>query len=114
MTTGPAYEINVDSVDSARLVTARGEIDTASAPELESALVAEPNGPVVADLTGVGFIDSTGLRALLMAKDALDEAGGRLLLVVSEGPVERILALTGVTDQFQIHSTVEDATQALP
>lgn len=113
MTTGPAYQIEVDSLGGTRLVVVGGEIDTASASQLESALTAEPESTVVADLTGVGFIDSTGLRALLRAKQALDEAGGQLLLVIAEGPVERILDLTGVTDQFQIHASVEDATKAL-
>ena len=50
---------------------------------------------------------------LLSAREALDAGGGRLLLVFDDGPVERILDLTGLTDRFETFRTLEAATQAV-
>ena len=58
-------------------VTLRGELDLGSAPQLEQALAAT-NGRVVLDLSGLTFMDSTGVRLLLEAA----ELGGRELLIV--------------------------------
>ncbi|HLT96401.1 MAG TPA: STAS domain-containing protein [Acidimicrobiia bacterium] len=113
MTTGPKYRIDVDSEGPVRRVIASGEIDLASAGELETALTAEPEATVIADLSDVGFIDSTGLRSLLSSQEAVTNAGGRLLLVFDDGPVERILNLTRLTDRFEVHSDVEAATRAV-
>ncbi len=113
MTTGPKYRIEEDTSDLGRTVTVSGEIDLASAPKLEATLVSAPDQNVIVDLLEVGFMDSTGLRSLLSAREALDAGGGRLLLVFDDGPVERILDLTGLTDRFETFRTLEAATQAV-
>ena len=60
-----------------------GELDLASAPALEQAL--EDFGDsiphrLLIDLSGVGFMDSTGLRALLLARQRTEAAGRELVL----------------------------------
>ena len=45
----------------------RGELDLATVPVLEAALVAQA-GPVVLDLRGLTFVDATGLRLLIQAE----------------------------------------------
>jgi len=57
--------LNVSPLDGSGFEVA-GELDLLSAPELEAAL-AEWDGtePLVLDMAGVSFIDSTGLRLLL-------------------------------------------------
>ena len=111
MTTGPKYQIDVGEKGAARLITVSGEIDLASAPQLEDALTEVTDGTIIADLTDVGFIDSTGLRSLMTARERIAETG-RLLLVFGDGPVKRILDLTRLTDRFEVFSTVDDAAQA--
>lgn len=113
MTTGPKYQIEAGSAAGMRLVTATGELDMASSTELEEALASEPDEVVIADLCDVGFIDSSGLRSLLAARDRLEDAGGRLILVFGDGPVERIIDLTGLADRFEIFETVGAATEAV-
>lgn len=113
MTIGPKYQIEAESTDGLRLVTATGEIDMASAAELEEVLAGESDEVVVANLSDVGFIDSSGLRALLAARDKLEDAGGRLVLVFGDGPVERIIDLTGLADRFEVFETVTAATEAV-
>ena len=67
-------EIGSARAGEAVVVTIRGEVDLATAPELESCLQrAFTDGPdgVVLDLEGLTFIDSSGLRVLVaLAKDA--------------------------------------------
>ncbi|MFP3915274.1 MAG: STAS domain-containing protein [Actinomycetota bacterium] len=113
MTTGPTYAIEQGSLGASRLVTVSGEIDLASAATLEEALAKEPSETVIADLSEVGFIDSTGLRSLLAARDTIESEGGRLLLVFEEGPVERILQLTRLHDRFEIYRSADLASEAV-
>lgn len=112
MTTGPKYRIEEGSLGDGRLVTVSGEIDLASAPALERSLMQEPDRSVIADLSDVGFIDSTGLRSLLVAQETIQSEGGRLMLVFGEGPVERILDLTRLHDRFETFPDTEAASQA--
>lgn len=112
MTTGPKYKIDEGALGEVRLITVSGEIDLASAPALERVLTKEPDRTVIADLTDVGFIDSTGLRSLMTAQEAIAGTEGRLLLVFGEGPVERILQLTRLTDRFETFTDTEAASRA--
>jgi anti-anti-sigma factor len=81
--------------DETRAVV-RGELDMATARELQNGLIdAEQNGRsrFVLDLSGLEFIDSTGLRVLLEAASRAGERGARFAVVPSK-PVRRLLELT--------------------
>jgi anti-sigma B factor antagonist len=106
---------SVHTLDDERapVVVATGEIDMASAPMLEHALTAaieSSAGPVVLDLTGVSFFDSSGLRTAIVAHRELDERGRRLALAADrEGYVWRTLSLAGVVDVLNLYPTREAA-----
>ena len=58
----------------------RGEVDLATAPALEDALadaIRESDGALVVDLSGVEFLDSSGLKVLLRARALLGTRGPR-------------------------------------
>ncbi len=104
--------ISVHAVDGAAIVRAEGEVDLGNAEKLSAALRKAGAGEnrVVCDLLGVPFMDSSGLRALLVA---LAELGDRFSLVLSPGaPVTNLLELAEVRDRFRIHATPEEATRA--
>lgn len=86
----------------------------ASAPQLQEALTEAPSETVIADLSDVGFMDSTGLRSLILSHDEVKEAGGELRLVYGEGPVQRIIDLTGLGDRFSVFDTTEKAVNGSP
>ena len=93
------------------VLTAVGEIDLASAPDLETRLSqCLSDGPVVVDLSGVSFIDSTGLRVLLAAHAGADDGGNPLGLVVTDGPVTKLLSITGVDGHLNIFRSVAAAS----
>lgn len=100
----------VDVDGGAVVLVVRGEIDIASVAELESALdLALADRHLVLDLTEVTFVDSTGLRAFIIANDLAVARGGRLTLAASPGPVRRLLDITGVGENLSTTESVEAA-----
>ena len=85
------------------VIVANGDIDMASGPLLDAAIQElETRGPVVVDMTGVEFVDSSGLRSLLAASQRarLDD---RTVTLRGVGPeVARLLEITGTTELFEI------------
>ena len=78
-----------------------GEIDIATAPQLEHALAVGLSraSAVVLDLQDVTFLDSEGTRAIVMASVLADATGRRLVLLHGPPDVDRLFALTGNADQ---------------
>ncbi|WP_432127644.1 STAS domain-containing protein [Streptomyces sp. bgisy082] len=101
-------------VDGVRIATLHGEIDYDEGNILHEALLpeGEPILPVVADMSGVSFIDSSGINMLLTAHQQLSDAKGRLRLAAPTDNVLRVLALTGVDTVFPCHPTLQDALGA--
>ena len=96
----------------ATIVSAQGEVDVFSAPELDtelSALVADGHSRLVIDLSGVAFLDSTGLGVLVKALKHAREAGGWVHLVVSSGRIRKIFEITGLDASIPIFDTTLDA-----
>lgn len=82
-------------------LAASGEIDAHTAPSLAQAIDAA--GPdVELDLSGVEFVDSSGLRVLIDAHQRLADAGGGLRLVSLSEPVRRLLEISGVSEYLGI------------
>jgi anti-anti-sigma factor len=81
----------------------QGELDLTSAPVFERELrVAESTNPgrVVIDLSRLEFMDSTGLRALLLARERAQTNSHRLALRRGPRQVQRVLELTKTVDAF--------------
>jgi anti-anti-sigma factor len=74
-----------------------GELDMATASLLTDALSAPAaeDGDLVLDLDELAFIDSSGIRSLLMVAEELG-THGRLILVGPSEPVDRTLRLVGI------------------
>lgn len=91
-------DVHVDG-DTAFL-TPFGELDVATTPHLSDELAAVRGSctSMVIDLGELAFIDSTGLRALLV-EHRLAEAGGRQLVFRAGAPgIQRVFALTGLDE----------------
>lgn len=85
------------------MITLNGELDLASAPELERELQeAEAAGParVLIDLSGLGFMDSTGLQALLRVRERANGGSFELALRRGTHQVQRVFELTKTVDAF--------------
>jgi anti-sigma B factor antagonist len=81
-----------------------GELDASTAPDLSDLCLTVYNEgarDVVIDLTDTSFLDSSGLRALVGARQ-LFATDGRLSLSHASEPVLRLLDITGLTGYFTI------------
>ena len=85
--------------DNVLVVEVSGEIDLHTAAELQRTVdrLSPFPHPVVLDLGGVGFIDSTGIRALLAINNRATETTGEAVTIThaSDG-TRRLLELTGI------------------
>ncbi|MDP9385978.1 MAG: STAS domain-containing protein [Actinomycetota bacterium] len=79
-------------------VVAKGEIDLCTSPAIESELERHHHDgrALEVDLSGVTFIDSTGLSVLLRTRDRLAGQGRALRVVAPDGPALRAIELTGL------------------
>jgi anti-anti-sigma factor len=79
-----------------------GELDIATTPQLERTLSQSQARLVVLDLRELAFIDSCGMHAIIGAGIRARKAGRRLVLVRVPATVNRMLTLTGSSDQVEI------------
>jgi anti-sigma B factor antagonist len=98
---GPApFSVVTDAADDRLVVSVHGELDLATAPQLEDVVlpVLKDGGDVVLDLRPLEFMDSTGVRVIVAAHVCAGEGGGSLVLVRTdpEGPVGRVLEISGL------------------
>jgi len=85
--------------DNARGLRLIGEIDVSNGPALRGLLARERKataGDVTLDLSGLRFIDSSGIRVLLGAARELESEGRRLVVRDVPRGVRRIFDLLGV------------------
>jgi anti-sigma B factor antagonist len=102
----PHFELADESSDAgAHVICVRGEIHVTTAPQFAEHLnAAVENGKtaIVLDMTGVEFIDSTGLSVLLNGLRLVNQRRGNLALVCTNPTVLRLFQITGLTDTFDI------------
>ena len=90
-----------------------GEIDAHSVTVLARHLDPLPGSSddVVIDLSGVGFVDSSGLRVLVEAHQRAEAEARRLVLSGSRRPVLRLLEISGLMEYLHVR-TPADADEA--
>ena len=94
-----------------------GEVDLCTAPMLRERireLAAGGAVHLIADLSQVDFLDSTGLGALVGGLKRLREDGGSLALVITNPRILRIFQVTGLTKALAAWPSVTDAITADP
>ncbi|MEW2286387.1 STAS domain-containing protein [Streptomyces sp. NPDC047841] len=92
------------------LVTVAGALDLHTAAHLADALrplVLTGGHSVLVDLSGVGFLDSTGLTCLIAVYRTARGTGARLALIAPSERVRRMLALTGTDQVLHSYATVD-------
>jgi len=93
------------------VITVSGEVDLASSPELDTAIIAaiESGASSVAiDLTDVSFMDSSGLGVIVRGLKRCREADKDLDLVITNERVLKVFGITGLDQVIPIHDSIED------
>jgi anti-sigma B factor antagonist len=102
---GPGnLEIDVSHADGVCVVGLRGEFDLAGVDAFEARLQGLPGaaGTLVLDMRELSFIDSSGLRAVVMADRQVRGDGRRFVVVRGPERVNRVLDLTGVSERLDL------------
>jgi anti-sigma B factor antagonist len=110
-------EIGVDRHDGYVVLSPRGEIDFVTGPQLEHAItgvLAAGDLHVVIDLTGVDFLESTGLAALIGGRRRALALDGSLSLVGAGEQLVKVFRITGLDTLFPLHDTVAAALAGQP
>lgn len=111
-TVGPGVDLSIsrESAPGAALCSVAGELDIASSPALreELAELARGDTPVVLNLEGLTFMDSTGLSVIIAALKRLHERGLELVLCSPQPNVRRTMEICGL-DQVITICPSEDA-----
>jgi anti-sigma B factor antagonist len=100
----PQFELE-DRIDGARHTLAlNGELDMACSPLLEGRLrqICAEDGieEVLLDLSRLAFIDSTGLRAILLAEELCERHACKLAMVPGQPQVQRLFEVSGLVDRL--------------
>lgn len=98
------------------LVRLAGDVDLASADELQAEILGRTTGApgVVIDLTAVGFLDSAGLRLLDRVVGVCDDRGVAVRVVVPEGSPARLPVVVCGFREGLVHGSVAEAIAELP
>jgi anti-sigma B factor antagonist len=105
-------DIRAEHNGEALVFRLKGSLDLATSPSVRAALVEaadEGKHDIIVDLSQLEFIDSTGLGALIGAHRRALEHGGRVRLIVNDGPIQRLLNITGLMRIFAVYSSLEHA-----
>ena len=105
----PEFSVTTASLDGAMVVSVAGELDMQTAPQLQEALVAcDGNQPVVVDVTGLTFIDSSGLHVIFG-----ERGGGKpaALVVAPESDVARVLDIVRANQVLFVCHDLQTALQ---
>jgi anti-sigma B factor antagonist len=104
------FSISTSDRDGRAVVVIRGELDLATAPDLDTVLTErlDTGQDVVVDLRELEFMDSTGLRVLVSAHARVEGTEQSFVIVrpLPGAPIERILAVAGVEKVLEL---VDDA-----
>lgn len=107
-------EINISEKSGVNVVSVIGEIDLQTSPKLRGELLGcvAKNMPLVVEMSGVSYIDSSGVASLV---EAFQTARSKNLVfslaAIGEAPL-RVLKLARLDGVFVIHDTLENAISA--
>jgi anti-sigma B factor antagonist len=108
--------IHGESLDTAVVVAAGGEIDYAASPKLRELLTRASHSdgpPVIVDLTKATFIDSTAIGVLVGAATKLEEFGSEMAIVCADEQILNIFKIVGLNEVVSINGSRDEALGAL-
>ena len=105
-------EIQDKQVDGVTVLSLKGSIDAVTAPKVTEFIqgqIAKGNIKLVADLSGVDYTSSAGLRVLLGAIKETRAQGGDIRLTGVQPDVQKVLNLSGFTNILKIFDDLDAA-----
>ena len=110
----PTLDFQTTRNGTVAVIVATGELDLSGAAVLEAELerVAEDPelGAIVLDLSELEFMDSSGLRLIVLADMRSREAGRRFSLIRGPETVHRVFEITRMSERLDFVDRPEDVT----
>jgi anti-anti-sigma factor len=103
------FDLSTESEGDSALVTVRGDLDIQVAERVAQALLElESRRPevLVLDLSGLSFLDSSGMGVIAAAQGRAAEAGRRLVVVRPPAGVRSAFELSGLDDVIEMADDV--------
>jgi len=112
----PGFSVTTRHQDGVVVIVIRGQLDAETAQgvaiDFESAVSAD--GPVVVDLCGTSFLDSSGLYSLMVLRRRLAERERPLAVACwPNGAVDLTFRVSGASEFFSLHATRTDAVASV-
>ena len=90
------FNVDVRQTVDVHIVALSGELDLATSKGLTETLTDLTGSTVVVDLAGLSFVDSSGISALVLAKQRIEERGSSLVLTRPQERVARTFEIVGL------------------
>jgi anti-sigma B factor antagonist len=105
----------VDGIGAVRVVTVSGSIDSATVKQYVDTLaeLVEEAGKTVIDLSGLTYINSSGMAALIKHSDAIGGGGGALVLAGMPDTIMSVFDTMGLLPTFTLVDNTDAAISAL-
>jgi anti-anti-sigma factor len=103
-------DIKTSQINQVLVIALKGSIDALTAPGISTFIseqIAQGSTRLVADLGGVDYTSSAGLRVLLGAVKETRSQGGDLRLAAVQPDVLKVLKLSGFTNILKLYDTVD-------
>ena len=109
----PLAQLTLNDDHETMIASLEGEIDLSNAEALRHQIVeAVPNHAfgLVVDLTGVSYLDSSGVRLLFDTARRLERRQQRLATISpAASPVRELLVMVGGANRLGLHESLDDA-----
>lgn len=102
----------VGTNNNALMIRVSGRMDAVTAPDFEKTLnqwIDDGNHRIVADLSGLEYISSAGLRSILVIAKKLKIKNGKIILAGMEESVHEVFEISGFNAIIPIVDTVDAA-----
>lgn len=113
----PNFRIDTSPTGSGTTIKLAGELDSATSGELVAhfeQLLAADAGEIAVDLDKVTFIDSAGLRAIIVIERTARERDIAVAIRSPTGPVADLLHLTGIREHVELSPRIDEPPPAAP
>ncbi len=110
------FSLEIDAQEERTVFRLAGELDMATAPQLEEALRTGEHlnaSEIVFDLRDLSFLDSMGLSALLRARSAGRDGHRKVSFVRGGDVVSKVMQLTKIDDRLDWVDPPEERDEAV-
>jgi anti-anti-sigma factor len=106
------FDVEASDSEGVRRIVLVGEFDLAAMPAAETSLAeATANGyaAIEIDLSALTFLDSSGVRSLMITVDRCRERGTPLTIIPGPRGVQRVFEITGLVDALPFSTPSDPA-----